>query len=313
MTKHSPGPLTEYQKGVILGASAYLTWGFLPIYLYLTRPAPPIEVVAVRIFWALLVCLVFLAIMRQLKPAWKAAMDRTLMSTILLSSIMIGLNWLIYTYAASINNLLEGALGYFINPIISVLLGVIFLKERLRWLQWAAVLLCAIAVAVMTFSYGQVPWIALALALSFGLYSLLKNKVNRKVTALVSLSLETAVLLPVAFVIVAVLVSQGEATAFSLGAGHFWILALGGLVTVVPLLLFGGAAGRLPLSIVGLLQFISPIVIFLIAILVFSEPMPVERWTGFFLVWGSLILFVGDSLYQQRKQHRLARAALRQG
>lgn len=292
---------SEYRKGLLYGALSYLSWGVLPIYLYFTRPASAVEVVAARVVFSLVVCVLILLVLRRLKDATALLRDVKLMWIVAAASVFVMANWSIYTYLASVDNLIEGSLGYFINPIISVLLGVIFLKERLRPMQWIAVGLCAAAVAVLTFAYGQVPWLGLSLAITFGLYSLIKTQVNRRTTALASLTVETAIMAPLGVVAVAWLASRGQATFLALGPAHFWVLALGGVVTVLPLLLFGAAAGRLPLTMVGLLQFLSPIVIFLIAVLIFREPMPAERWIGFFLVWGALLVFVFDMLFHQRK------------
>ena len=292
---------SEYRKGLLYGALSYLSWGFLPIYLYFTRPASPVEVVAARVIFSLVVCVLILAALRQLKDATDLLKDFALLRIVAIASVFVMANWSIYTYLASVDNLIEGSLGYFINPIISVLLGVIFLKERLRPLQWIAISLCAAAVAVLAFAYGQVPWLGLSLAVTFGLYSLIKTQVNRRTTAIASLTVETALMAPLGIIAVIWLASRGEATFLELGAAHFWVLALGGVVTVLPLLLFGAAAGRLPLTMIGLLQFLSPIVIFLIAVLVFREPMPAERWIGFFLVWGALLIFLFDMLFHQRK------------
>ncbi len=291
----------EYRKGLLYGTLSYLSWGVLPIYLYFTRPASAIEVVAARVVFSLVVCVLILLVLRQLKDATALLRDVKLLRIVAAASVFVMANWSIYTYLASVDNLIEGSLGYFINPIISVLLGVVFLKERLRPMQWLAVGLCGAAVAVLTFAYGQVPWLGLSLAITFGLYSLIKTQVNRRTTALASLTVETALMAPLGVLAVAWLASRGQATFLSLGPGHFWVLALGGVVTVLPLLLFGAAAGRLPLTMVGLLQFLSPIVIFLIAVLVFREPMPAERWIGFFLVWCALLIFVFDMLFHQRK------------
>jgi chloramphenicol-sensitive protein RarD len=198
----------------------------------------------------------------------------------------------------------ETSLGYFINPLVSVLLGVLVLKERLRPLQWAAVGIGFVAVGVLTYSYGKLPWIALTLALSFGLYGFVKKRVGPRVDALTSLSVESMVLAPFAAVTMVVLAAAGSATLTTQGSGHFWLLLASGVITAVPLLFFGASARRLPMTTIGLLQYFAPVLQFIVALVVFRETMTAERWVGFGVVWLALVVLTFDMLRATRKAAR---------
>lgn len=229
-----------------------------------------------------------------------------------LAAFLIAINWLTYTYGVTTGQAVETSLGYFINPLVSVLLGVLVLKEKLRPLQWAAVGVGFVAVGVLTYSYGKLPWIALTLAFSFGLYGFVKNRVGSRVDAITSLSVETMVLAPLAAVAMVVLAANGSSTLTSQGPGHFWLLLASGVITAVPLLFFGASARRLPMTTIGLLQYFAPVLQFLVALLVFREAMTVERWMGFGVVWLALLLLTLDMLRTARRNSVARRAALRQ-
>jgi chloramphenicol-sensitive protein RarD len=221
-------------------------------------------------------------------------------------------NWLTYTYGVTTGQAVEASLGYFINPLVSVLLGVFVLKEKLRPLQWAAVGIGFVAVGVLTVSYGKLPWIALTLALSFGLYGFVKKRVGPRADALTSLSVETIVLAPVAAATMIVLAVSGAASLASNGAGHFWLLVASGVITAVPLLFFGASARRLPMTTIGLLQYFAPVLQFIVALVVFKEAMTPDRWVGFGVVWLALLVLTVDMLLTARKSsvtRKLARAA----
>jgi chloramphenicol-sensitive protein RarD len=220
--------------------------------------------------------------------------NRRTFGTLSLAAGLIAVNWLTYVFAVLNGHAIEAALGYFINPLVSVLLGVILLKERLRPAQWAAMGVAFAAVLVLAFGYGNVPWIALILALSFGFYGLVKKNIGGRVDAVTSLSVETLVLTPVSVAIMLILMAGGQATLLAEGGGHFWLMAASGLITALPLLFFGAAARRLPLSTVGMLQYLAPLLQFITALVFLHEPMPLERWIGFGLVWLSLAILTTD-------------------
>jgi chloramphenicol-sensitive protein RarD len=277
-------------------------------------PAGSVEIVADRVLFSLVVCLVLIAVTRS----WRALADvfrsgRTFWA-LALAAGLIAVNWLTYTFGVLSGQTIEAALGYFINPLVSVLLGVLVLKERLRPLQWAAVGTGAVAVVVLTVAYGRVPWIALILAFSFGFYGLVKNRVGAKVDAVTSLTMETIVLTPFALGVVGWLGAAGTLTLTGHGAGHFWLLAASGIITAVPLLLFGAAARRLPMTTVGLLQYLAPLLQFTMAVTILGEHMAPERWIGFGIVWAALAVLTADMLLvSRRRRAALRRAGLQAG
>lgn len=295
-------------SGLLFGIGAYGIWGVLPLYFLLLEPAGPVEIVAARVVFSLVFCAALLTVMRSWRRALTAMKDRRALATLTAAALLIAVNWLVFAWAVLNGHAVEAALGYFINPLISVLLGVAVLKERLRPLQWTAMAVGVIAVLVLAFGYGKVPWVALALAFSFGLYGLVKKNVGGKVDAVSSLTIETAVLTPVAAVVLVVLAATGSGTLLTEGPAHFWLLVASGIATAVPLVFFGAAARRLPLSTVGLLQYLAPILQFTLALLVFNEAMPAERWAGFGLVWLALLLLSIDMLGSPRRA-RIRRAA----
>ncbi|MFZ3453586.1 EamA family transporter RarD [Arthrobacter sp. 7Tela_A1] len=296
-------------SGLLFGIGAYGIWGFLPLYFLLLEPAGALEIVAARIVFSLVFCALLLSVMRSWHKVLAAGRDLRLLGTLSLAAVLIAVNWLVFAWAVLNGHAVEAALGYFINPLVSVLLGVFLLKEKLRPLQWAAIAVSFIAVLVLALGYGNVPWVSLALAFSFGFYGLVKKGVGGKVDAVSSLSIETAVLVPVAAAVLVVMFLNGSGTLLSFGPAHFWLLAGSGIATAVPLIFFGAAAGRLPLTTIGMLQYLAPILQFTMALLVFHEAMPPERWAGFGLVWLALAILSLDMLGSQRRT-RLRRAAL---
>jgi chloramphenicol-sensitive protein RarD len=291
-------------SGLAYGAGAYLFWGGLPLYVAATAPATALEVVLVRIGFTLITCAVLLfALRRWREVGWLLGSPGRWGATAL-ASVLIGSNWAIYTYAVVSGQTLEAAMGYFILPLVSVLAGVFMFSERLRPAQWVSVGLSVVAVAVMVIGHGTFPWLAVGLALSFGGYGIAKNRLGVSVNPVSSLAAETVILVPVMAGGVWWLSATAQLTLFSEGAGHFWILAASGLVTAIPLILFGAAAGRLPLSVMGMLQYTTPVIQFLIGLLVFGEQMTPGRWTGFILVWCALLVLSWDSLRAARRQPR---------
>lgn len=299
---------SEAATGVLYGVGAYGLWGMLPLYFILMVPANSIEIVANRVVWSVLFCALIISISRGWSKIGAALKSRRIMGTLTAAGILILINWLTYVYAVTTGNTVEASLGYFINPLFSVLLGVLLLKERLRPLQWTAVGVGFAAVVVLTFSYGKLPWLALVLAGSFGIYGFVKNRIGGRVDAITSLSIETAILTPFAIAAMALLTLAGQATLTGLGAGHFWLLASSGIVTAVPLLFFGASARRLSMTGIGLLQFMTPVVQFIIAITLLGEEMTLERWIGFAIVWVALSILITDMLINYRKTSRLRRS-----
>ncbi|MCQ1945703.1 EamA family transporter RarD [Arthrobacter sp. zg-Y1116] len=299
----------ENLPGILFGIGAYGLWGLLPLYFMVLKPAGAVEIVANRVVWSLVFCAILLTVMRAWKPMLAAGRNPRTVGTLAGAALLIAVNWLTYSWAVLNEHAVEAALGYFINPIVSVLLGVLVLKEKLRPLQWAAMAVGFIAVLVLAFAYGTVPWVALALAFSFGFYGLVKKGIGSRVDAVSSLTIETAVLTPIAVGVMIWLSVTGAATLTTNGAGHLWLLVASGIITAVPLIFFGAAARRLPLSTVGLLQYLAPTLQFILALTVFKEAMPPERWAGFGLVWLALVMLTVDMIGGPRRNRRLRAAA----
>jgi chloramphenicol-sensitive protein RarD len=277
----------------------------------LLSPAGAVEIVANRVLWSLLFCALLLTVTRAWPRLIAAVRDVRVLGTLAVAALLIAVNWLTYTYGVTTGHAIEASLGYFINPLVSVLLGVIVLKEKLRRLQWAAVGIGFLAVVVLTVAYGQLPWIALILAFSFGLYGFVKKRVGPRVDAASSLSIETAVLTPVAIVTMLVLAANGQMTVLNNGGAHFWWMAASGIITAVPLLLFGASARRLPMTTIGLLQYFAPVLQFVIAITALHEQMGLDRWIGFGIVWAALVVLTVDMLRSYKQNSDMRKAAAR--
>ncbi|WP_396276019.1 EamA family transporter RarD [Glutamicibacter sp.] len=255
------------------------------------------EFVAVRVVFSLFFCAILLFATKQFKQFLTMFRDGKTVGKLALASALIAGNWILYAVAVLTGHVLEASLGYFINPIVAILLGVVVLKERLRPLQWVAVGFAALAVVVLNVGLGTVPWISLGLAFSFGFYGLVKNQVGQSGTALGTLTMETLWLAPFSAIFIGWLATQHNSALFNAeNAGEVLLLAASGIITAVPLLLFGGAARRLPLSTLGSLQFLAPLLQFILGLLVFGEQMPPERWMGFGLVWIAVIFILVDML-----------------
>jgi len=292
--------VTPSRQGTIYGASAYLLWGLFPLYWPLLEPSTALEVLAHRVLWSLVVVVVLLGITRRLVYVRAAVKDRRRLAQIAVAAIVVAINWGTYIYGVTNDRVLETSLGYFVNPIVTVLLGVLVLGERLRPAQWTALGLALFAVVVLTVENGSPPWIALILAFSFGTYGLLKKTAG--VGAVEGLAIETGVLLPVAAAYVAFLGVTGVGTFGAEGPAHMALLAGAGIVTAVPLLLFGAAASRVPLTTLGMLQYFAPTVQFLLGVTLFDEPLPPVKLFGFVLVWAALVLFTSDVVRHHRRQ-----------
>jgi len=296
--------VTSTRRGTLYGAGAYLLWGLFPLYWPLLAPAGALEVLAHRILWSLVVVVVLLGVTRRLPQLRAAVRDRRRLAQISLAAVVIAVNWGTYIYGVTNDRVVETSLGYFVNPIVTVLLGVLVLGERLRPVQWVAMGAALVAVVVLTVENGGPPWIALVLAFSFGTYGLLKKTAG--VGAVEGLAIETAVLFPVAAAYVVAIGITGQGTFTSEGGGHAVLLALAGVVTAVPLLLFGAAASRVPLTTLGVLQYLAPTLQFLLGVTLFDEPLPIAKLLGFVLVWVGLALFTVDLVRHHRRQLRLA-------
>lgn len=280
------------RHGLLMGVAAYLMWGLFPLYWPLLEPARPVEILAHRIVWSFVVLVALLIWRGRLRGV--LALPRRSLGYLLVAALLISVNWGTYIYGVNTGQVVETSLGYFIGPLVTVVVAVAVLGERLRRAQWASLALAAAAVVVLTVDYGRLPWIALTLACSFATYGLMKKQAN--VGAAEGLTVETLLLVVPALGYLW-LIGGGE---FGASTGQSVLLAGAGLVTVLPLLAFSGAATRIPLSTLGLLQYIGPSLQFLIGVFLYSEPMPATRLLGFVMVWVSLALFTAEGMRHRR-------------
>lgn len=293
---------TRSRDGFLAAAAAYGLWGLLPAYFVALDPSGPIEILAFRIVLSLIFCAVILAIMRRLPRTAALLRDPSILRLSALAAVLILINWSVYVYASLNQFIVEAALGYFINPLVTVALGVIVLKEKLRPLQWGALALAVVAVVVLAVGYGSVPVISLTLAFSFGFYGFVKNRMGPSVKSLDSLTLETLWLTPIAVGLLVWVFFSSGLTIGTLGPLHTALLLMAGAVTSIPLLFFGAAARRLPLSVIGLMQYLAPVMQFTFGVAIMGEPMPLERWIGFSLVWIALVILSVDALSNRRNR-----------
>jgi chloramphenicol-sensitive protein RarD len=291
----------DARRGFLSGVAAYLLWGLFPLYWPLLEPAGAIEILAHRVAWSLVTMLVVLVLSRRL-PQLRALVRRHRARNLLsVAAVVIAINWGTYIYGVNSHRVVETSLGYFINPLVTVLMGVLILRERLRPWQWVAIGIATVAVVGIAVEYGHPPWVALTLAFSFGTYGLAKKQAN--VEAVESLTFETLVLFPIA---VGYLVWLGGSGTFvDHGVGHAVLLASTGIITAVPLLFFGAAAIRVPMTTLGLLQYLAPILQFLLGVTVLHEHMSTMRWAGFALVWVALVIFTIEAGQYRRRQAQL--------
>jgi chloramphenicol-sensitive protein RarD len=296
-----PAPESSTRTGLLAAVGAYGLWGVLPVFFLLLVPAGAFEIVGWRILFSLVVCAVVITAARRWGRVVAIVRRPRILLGLGLAGHLILVNWTVYVYGTLSGHVVETALGYFINPIVTVLLGVLLLRERLRPLQWTAVGLSAVAVAVIAVGYGQLPWVSLALAGSFGLYGLVKKRVSGGADALSGLALETAWLVPAATTMLVITGAGAGLTIGTVSLGHTLLLVSTGVVTAGPLLLFGLAAGRLPLSVIGLTQYLAPLLQFAFGVFVMHEAMPPERWAGFAIVWAALVLLTIDMLRASRR------------
>lgn len=305
MTPAPSAPTGGSTRGALYALGAYLLWGVLPIYFLQLKPTGPFEVVAWRIVLAFVFCLMLLTVLRTWRPFLAIVRQPRLMVLTAVAGVLIYVNWQTYLVGALTGHVIETSLGYFINPIVTVLLGVVVLRERLRVLPWIAVGVAVAAVVVIVVGYGAFPWIALTLAFSFGFYGLVKKQIGPAVDAVSGLTLESMWLLPVAVIQLIFVANLTGITLGTAGTLHTVLLLLAGAITAVPLLLFASGARRVPLTVIGLLQFVAPIIQFAIGVWVLHEPMTTERWVGFALVWVALVMLSVDSVMAARRQRRV--------
>jgi chloramphenicol-sensitive protein RarD len=277
------------KKGILYGIGAYVLWGFFPIYWKFLHEVPALQVIGHRISWSFIVLIVFILLTRQWQDFRAAAFHPKTIGTYALAGVLLSINWLVYVWGVNADFIVETSLGYFINPLLSVLLGVIFLRERLRVAQWIPVALAAIGVFYLTFVYGRLPWIALSLAFSFGIYGLVKKLAP--LGSLYGLTLETAMVFPLALIYLLVMEVNGTGAFLHDGLTIDLFLAGAGIVTTIPLLMFASAAKQIPLTMVGILQYIAPTLQFLIGVFIYKEPFDRAHLIGFGIVWLALVIF----------------------
>jgi chloramphenicol-sensitive protein RarD len=285
-------------KGILNGIGAYALWGLFPIYWKLLQQVPALQVIGHRIAWSFIFLIVVILLTKQWKEFRSAALTPKTIGIYSVAAVLLSINWLVYVWGVNAGFIVETSLGYFINPLLSVLLGVVFLRERLRTAQWIPVALAALGVISLTVAYGRLPWIALSLAFSFGIYGLVKKLAP--LGSLYGLTLETAIVLPFALVYLAFVDFTGTG-AFLHESAPIDILLIGaGVVTSIPLLLFASAARQIPLTVIGILQYIAPTLQFLIGVFLYQEAFDQSRFIGFSLVWLALIIFWLENYFANR-------------
>ncbi len=305
MSQPAPAPDRVTGAGLAFAASAYVLWGVLPLAFVLLVPSTPVEIVS----WRIVLSLVFCALLLTVTGGWRRfaalARDRTAVITLAIAAIFILINWSGFIYAATSGHVVEASLGYFTNPIVTVLLGVLVLGERLSLLQWVAIGVSGIAVLVLAIGYGAFPWIALVLAFSFGLYGLAKKKVGPRADAIGGLTMETLLLSPLALAALGWVAVTSGLTIGTRDTVHTVVMLSVGAITATPLLLFAAATRRLPLVYVGLVQYLSPLMQFAIGVWVLHEAMPPERWAGFAIVWLALAILTIDAFRRKPSRNAL--------
>jgi chloramphenicol-sensitive protein RarD len=287
------------RTGIIFASLAFLSWGLFPLYFHALREVPPSQILAHRVLWSLLFLAIVLTVRRQWKWLPQVVRQPRIIGSFIGSALLLSANWLMYIWAINNGHVIDSSLGYFINPLVNIMFGYLLLKERLRRGQWAAIALAALGVAWLAWQAGTVPWIALILASTFGAYGLMRK--TAALGALEGLSFETMVLFPLALVYVIWLSLHGQ-NGFAAASSHTrWLLLAAGPITAIPLLLFAAGARKIPLSALGLLQYISPTIQFLLGIWLFHEAFTAERLVGFLLIWSALALYAAEGLWRSRK------------
>lgn len=293
--------------GAAYAAGAYLLWGVLPLYFLVLVPTGPWEIVAARVVFSFAFCLLLLTVARGWRRIIAIIRQPRLLGWTALAGVLIYINWQVFVIGTLSERVIETSLGYFMNPILTVLLGVFVLRERIRRLQWVAIGIALLAVVVIIIGYGAFPWIALSLTASFGLYGLVKKKIGPAVDAVSGLTLESFWLLPIAAVQLIIVAQTTGLTFGNVSTAHMLLLLFAGIATAVPLLLFAAGARRINLTVIGMIQFITPIMQFLTGVLILHEPMPAERWIGFIIVWVAVGVFLVDLALAARRSRRTHR------
>ncbi|HNK62731.1 MAG TPA: EamA family transporter RarD [Anaerolineales bacterium] len=285
-------------KGILSGIAAYAMWGFFPIYWKLLHDVPAVQLLGHRIGWSFLLLMAFIFITNQWKDFRTAAFNAKVLGIYAVAGVLLSLNWLIYVWGVNSGFIVETSLGYFINPLLSVLFGVFFLREKLRPMQWVPVVLAAVGVTYLTITYGRLPWIALSLAVSFGLYGLVKKL--SPLGSVYGLTLETGIVFPLALIYLTFVQVNGTSAFLHDGLTVDLLLIGGGIVTTIPLLMFASAAKQIPLNMIGVLQYFAPTIQFLIGVFLYKEPFDTTRFIGFGIVWLALIIFWIENLVAHR-------------
>lgn len=280
-------------KGMWYGVGAYVLWGFFPIYWKLLHQVPALQVIGHRIGWSFVLLAIYIVVTKQWRDFRSVAFQPKTIAIYSIAAVLLSINWLIYVWGVNAGFIVETSLGYFINPLFSVLLGVVFLRERLRPMQWIPVGLAVIGVIYLTFVYGRLPWIALSLAFSFGFYGFVKKL--SPLGSLYGLTLETGIVFPIALIYLVVVGLNGSGAYLQTGTFVDVLLIGAGVVTTIPLLMFASAAKQIPLTIVGLLQYIAPTLQFLIGVFIYKEAFDLAHFIGFAIVWTALIIFAIES------------------
>ena len=290
------------RAGLINGFSAYLLWGVMPLLFAAAAPTGALELVSHRVIWSLGFCAILLVFTGGFLRTWQILRSPRLFGLLLLASVLIAINCTTFIYGVETNQLVEISLGYYLNPLISIGLGVVFLGEKLRPLQWTAVGFGLLAVIIVGIGLGRVPYLAFTVALSFGLYGLVKNKVGSRVGALEGMAVESLVLAVPSAIYLIVLGSLGLQTFTGFGGWHVVVIIVTGPATAIPLILFSAAARRIPLSWVGMLQYLTPTIQFTLGVTVLGEMMSTTRWVGFFVIWIAVVLLCTDMIRHSRRR-----------
>ena len=286
------------KKGIWYGIAAYAMWGFFPIYWKLLREVPALQVIGHRIAWSFGLLLIYILLTKQWSNFRSVAFNRKTLGIYAIAGALLSVNWLIYVWGVNAGFIVETSLGYFINPLLSVLFGVIFLREKLRPLQWLPVIIAAIGVTYLTVTYGRLPWIALSLAVSFGLYGLVKKL--SPLGSVFGLTLETGIVFPIALIYLIVVQVNGTGGFLHDGQTVDLLLIGAGIVTTIPLLMFASAAKEIPLNMIGVLQYFARTIQFLIGVFLYKEPFDTTRFIGFGIVWLALIIFWVENIMAHR-------------
>lgn len=293
---------SEQLQGIYFASAAFVMWGFVPVYFKLVSQISPFEVLAHRVLWSVVFLILFIIVTQRTREIFQLFKRPRIISGLALSAVVIAINWLIFIWAVGQGKIVETTLGYFINPLINILFGMIFFNERLRAVQWVSIGLATCAVAYQVFLLGELPWIALTLACCFSTYSVLRKQIP--VDSVSGLLIETLWLLPISLVYMGWLFSQDQFQILSADTHMVWLLLFAGLVTSLPLLAFASGARRLSLTLIGLLQYIGPSIAFLIAVFYYHEPMNGQRLVPFVLIWIGLAIFSAEGILFQHRKHK---------